>query len=95
MKKILLLLIAIIIPCCSYAQEWENNNYIQPEVTIEKGYKPEVKNSQISVDKNIFRIEPVQQKPIPKTIREHKIDYDNNGRPDAMPYALKDILIEY
>lgn len=95
MKKFLLLLMIFTMPCDLYAQEIYNNNYIQPDITIQNGYKPEIKKSQVSLENNIFRIEPVQNKPIPKTIREHKIDYDNNGRPDSSPYALKDILIEY
>ena len=95
MKKFLLLLITLTVPCCSYSQEMRSHDFLQPEITIENSYKPEVKNSQVTLENNIFRIDPVQQKPIPKTIREHKIDYDYNGRADSMPYALKDVLIEY
>lgn len=95
MKKFIFTLMILFVPCCMYAQEANHYNSVQPELIIEKGYKPEIKNSVITSDNNIFRIEPVQQKPIPATIREHKIDYDYNGRPDSSPYPLKDILIEY
>lgn len=95
MKKIILFLIIFFVPCYLYAEETDVYGFNQPEITIEKGYKPEIKNSEVSVENNIFQIKPVQQQPLPKTIREHKIDYDYNGRADSMPYALKDILIEY
>ena len=94
-KNLLIISFIIIFPTVVYAIENTYDGNFQPDVFIEKGYKPEKNNQTIKLDDNILHIEPVQQKPLPKSIREHKIDYNNNGRPDYMPYALKDILIEY
>ncbi len=96
MKKYIILILIIILSSSSVLAEKRTfNDQNQPDVIIKNGYKPEITKSAVTVENNAFTIEPIQKKPLPKSITEHKIEYNNNGRPDYMPYALNDILIEY
>ncbi len=93
MKKYLLLCFLLINTPVYSVDEYYYSE--QPDIIIQNTYKPYNNiNKEITEDK-IYNATNEQMKIIPKYLKERKIHYDFNGRPQTAPVSTNEILLDF